>query len=229
MNTLLKRLPERAQSSAGGRLRPLATSLFTSATSATPDAIKRADIVPTEPDLPVQEQTPTLMAKKAPMSATNAENNQSRPSPLVDTGSYTADSAPPVSRHGARPRPSPASDIHASTPLVQRSDEQPQSLMPARQHTGHDILARVQAPHLLDEAAPHRWGEQEPRAGRMGMDGAEPKARSLAKAEATEVHIHIGRIEVRSASTSAAVQRPAAPRPSAPSLDDYLARRGGSR
>jgi hypothetical protein len=51
-------------------------------------------------------------------------------------------------------------------------------------------------------------------------------AHAAASGELSEVHIHIGRIEVSAVHETAPPRRPPVPRPSPMSLDAYLAKRG---
>jgi hypothetical protein len=53
-----------------------------------------------------------------------------------------------------------------------------------------------------------------------------PAAHAAASGEPSEVHIHIGRIEVSAVHEVAPPRRPPAPRPPPMSLDAYLAKRG---
>ena len=53
-----------------------------------------------------------------------------------------------------------------------------------------------------------------------------PATHAAASGEPSEVHIHIGRIEVTAVHEAAPPRRPAAPRPPPTSLDAYLAKRG---
>jgi hypothetical protein len=53
-----------------------------------------------------------------------------------------------------------------------------------------------------------------------------PAAHAVANAEPSEVHIHIGRIEVTAVHEAASPRRPPVPRPPPMSLDAYLAKRG---
>jgi hypothetical protein len=54
----------------------------------------------------------------------------------------------------------------------------------------------------------------------------DPAAHAAASGEPSEVHIHIGRIEVSAVHEAAPPRRPPAPRPLPMSLDAYLAKRG---
>jgi hypothetical protein len=53
-----------------------------------------------------------------------------------------------------------------------------------------------------------------------------PATHAVASGEPSEVHIHIGRIEVTAMHEAAPPRRPPVPRPSPMSLDAYLAKRG---
>jgi hypothetical protein len=53
-----------------------------------------------------------------------------------------------------------------------------------------------------------------------------PATHAVASREPSEVHIHIGRIEVTAVHEAAPPRRLPAPRPSPMSLDAYLAKRG---
>jgi hypothetical protein len=54
----------------------------------------------------------------------------------------------------------------------------------------------------------------------------DPATHAAASGEPSEVHIHIGRIEVSAVHEAAPPRRPPAPRPLPMSLDAYLAKRG---
>jgi hypothetical protein len=115
----------------------------------------------------------------------------------------TTESAETAERSRAAPTPEALrSDVES------RSAREPSLLIPL-------AVPHPAAPPAIAAPAITRW---------LGTTNPTPHA--VASAEPSEVHIHIGRIEVTAMHEAAPPRRPPAPRPPPMSLDAYLAKRG---
>jgi hypothetical protein len=77
------------------------------------------------------------------------------------------------------------------------------------------LLIPLAAPHPAAAPATTRWPAM-----------TNPAIHAATGGEPSEVHVHIGRIEVSAVHEAAPARRPPAPRPPPMSLDAYLAKRG---
>ena len=244
MTGVLARLVARATGQAAPGLRPRPRSRFEQAAGAgfselAFESVARAPPAAPREDLPGQPQRrpePPSAApfeperRAAPPSGAAATERRPAPPPAGEPLSAPRPFARPAPAAEDRPAAPPAEVPHPAAP----AGTAPPARIPPREAAAPEPAAsqrRPPAPLLEPEPlAPAR--RLEPPANGPAARTAAPRpgaARATAAAEAPEIHIEIGRIELRlDPPRPERSARPARPRPAAPSLAAYLrGERGG--
>jgi hypothetical protein len=220
MTTLLQRLAERAANGGGSRLRSVAAEVMKAAAGAAhPLEVEEEAVAPTLQRRVSRERTSPVAATPPPQEALQPPG---RASPPV-TGREERPAIASIADVRPAEPPSRRAPIATEPPASMRTRE-PQLLMPMSEPSPWRRGAE-RATVRPDRDAASRTGDD----GRATTSATAPSAtRVAASNSAPEVHIHIGRVEVRPAPGSPPARRASAPR-AAPSLDEYLARRGDGR
>lgn len=259
MSSLLQRLAERAHNPAHSRLRPLAAQSFshwegssqslaeevelhetarpshkagarTPPAGVTPRRDKRTDDDMRDGAEPRASGGPSFQTR-SPVSQQHEDgvlvppaSGEERRNPAAPDIDPQPLMTPPRAR--ANELHEPGNDDRGRRMAVPDIDLQP--LMPVRRKSTDGVPEQRNGPRRpVDERLHEADRNSSPRRARPSAGG--PVTQAAGATSAPEVHIHIGRIEVRSAPAPTPVRRDAAPRPAVPSLDEYLSRRGGGR